>query len=69
MDMPGMPMEGAQDPQSKMMECVAKIEAALAVLKQELGAEEQGEPKDDRMSVEQAFGKGFQGDRVDGPTY
>jgi hypothetical protein len=24
---------------------------------------------DDRMSVEQAFGKGFQGDRVDGPGY
>jgi hypothetical protein len=62
MDMNQMPpAEGSEDPKAMLKQAQELIGKALAAM----GGEAPGV---DRMSVEQAFGKGFQGDEVS-PKY
>jgi hypothetical protein len=53
-----MPAEGSEDPKAMLKQAQELIGKALAAM----GGEA---PGDDKMSVEQAFGQGFKGDRVD----
>jgi hypothetical protein len=63
MDMMNQPAEQPEggDMKAKMAQCMSLMKEIMA----EMGGEPAG---DDRMSVEQAFGKGFQGDEVS-PKY